>query len=61
MLAIDDTSEVGLYNIKVNLLWITVIAVPFSLLAAAASVTYVQPVGSFIAGTLEIASIDEGF
>ena len=52
-------SEIRVYNIKKNLLWVTMIAISFSLFRAAVSMSKVLPVGRLIAGTFKVPAIDK--
>ena len=60
MAAIDNASEVRVYDIKVNLLRVAMIAIAPALLRAAVGVSDVLPVGGFIAGAFKVAAVDKG-
>ena len=59
MAAIDTASEIRVYNIKENLLWVAMIAISFSLFRAAVSLSNMLPVGGLIAGAFKVSAIDK--
>ncbi len=59
MAAIDNASEIRVYNIKENLLCIAMIAISLSLFRAAVSMSSVLPVRSLIAGAFKVPAIDK--